>query len=247
MNPFMVLSPYEQLRSATTFFLAARIPPPLFFLRCKSRETSPSSSYAGPGPSAMPIPQTVQPRLASSAGPDPSAMPIPQTVQPRLASSAGPGPPAMPIPQTVQPRLATPYPSCAGPGPPAMPIPQTVQPRPATPHPSGAGSGPPAMPIPQTAQPRSPESFPRCQFRGQPSKCLWEGQVVLRCQFRKQLAPPKHSLQAEWICDANSVDRSAQLPDWSGRVVLRCHIPRAGRSRSVTQEYPAIPIPRSFI
>src|SRR4051812_49528760 len=121
MNPFMVLSPYEQLRSATTFFLAARIPPPLFFLRCKSRETSPSSSYAGPGPPAMPILRTVQPRLANSAGPDPSAMPIPQTVQPRLADSAGPDPSAMPIPQTVQPRLATPHPKM---GCPAMQIPQ---------------------------------------------------------------------------------------------------------------------------
>src|SRR4051812_18922966 len=93
----------------------------MFFLQCKSRETSPSSSYAGPGPPAIPIPRTVQPRLANSAGPDPSAMPISQTVQPRLANSAGPDPSAMPISQTVQPQLATPHPRV---GCPAMQIPQ---------------------------------------------------------------------------------------------------------------------------
>src|SRR5438270_4062637 len=86
MNPFMVLSPYGQLRGRHDAFLAARILPPLFFLRCKSRETSPSSSYAGPGPPPMPIPRTVQPRLANGAGPDTSPMPNLPTVQPQLAA-----------------------------------------------------------------------------------------------------------------------------------------------------------------
>src|SRR5438046_1846317 len=106
MNPFMVFSPMGYFGPPLRLFLAAGILPPLFFLRCKSRETSPSSSYAGPGPPAMPIPRTVQPRLANSAGPDPSAMPIPQTVQPRLADSAPPAASAALNAQTVNPPLA---------------------------------------------------------------------------------------------------------------------------------------------
>src|SRR5436190_23060936 len=69
---------------------------------------------------------------------------------------------------------------------------------------------------------RTSESFPRCQFRGQPSKCFRKGRVVLRCQFRKRLTTPKYSIQVEWTCDANFAGKlgSTKCPDGAGRLAM---------------------------
>src|SRR5436190_582516 len=76
------------------------------------------------------------------------------------------------------------------------------------------------MPIPRAAWPRSTNS-------------AFGGRVVLRCQFREQLVPPKSYDRVGWTCDANSAGLSAQPRDLPGRVVLRCHILQAARFRSI--------------
>src|SRR3954467_4577970 len=51
-------------------------------------------------------------------------------------------------------------------------------------------------------------------------KCFWGRRVVLRCQFRKQLTPPKYSSRVDLRCQFRRPLGSTKCPDGAGRLAM---------------------------